>query len=167
MSPTSIRGCEVPFDQIRTPRQGSAAGTVVVGLGAGCDTPSRPSRLHEPAHRPLGLIATPPAFQDFATPSTAAGFVRSSCEEDTSQKLASSSTALCGFSDKPLFRQGVATLNATPPDSGTSHRFRGGCLPRRRSVRVSCSSLGFPPRRKGRRFVSEIDPPSGPHAARP
>ena len=48
------------FLSIRSGRPArSAAGTVVVGLGAGCDTPSRPSRLHEPAHRPLGLVATP------------------------------------------------------------------------------------------------------------
>ena len=30
-------------------------------------------------------------------------------------KMASSFTALCGMSDMPLLRQGVAALNATPP----------------------------------------------------
>ena len=90
----------------------SATGTVVVGLEARCDTPSR---LHEPAHRPSGLVATPPAFQDFATPSIAGGCVRSSREEDTSQKLASSSTTLCGFPTYPRCARRVAALKATPP----------------------------------------------------
>ena len=34
------------------------------------------------------------------------------------------------------------------PDSGTSHRFQGGCLPWRRGVSISCSSPGLPPQRK-------------------
>ena len=64
----------VKFLSIRSGRPArSAAGTVVVGLGAGCDTPSRPSRLHEPAHRPSGLVATPPAFQGFVDPSITVG----------------------------------------------------------------------------------------------
>ena len=88
----------VKFLSIRSGRPArSAAGTVVVGLGAGCDTPpARSSRLHEPAHRPSGLVATPPAFQGFVDPSIAGGFVRSSREEDTSQKLASSSRRFAG-----------------------------------------------------------------------
>jgi len=116
----------------------SAAGTVVVGLGAGCDTPSRPSRLHEPAHRPSGLVATPPAFQGFVDPSITGGFVRSSREEDTSQKLASSSTALCGMSDIPLLRQGVAALNATPPGQWHITQVPGWLPSLAVDVRVSC-----------------------------
>ena len=67
---------EVPFDQVGAPCQvGSRHGSC--GPWGGADTPSRPSRLHEPAHRPSGLVATPPAFQDFVDPPLAGGFVRS------------------------------------------------------------------------------------------
>ena len=77
----------VKFLSIRSGRPArSAAGTVVRALGQGVTPPSRPSRLHEPAHRPSGLVATPPAFQGFVDPSITGGFVRSSREEDTSQK---------------------------------------------------------------------------------
>ena len=79
----------------------------MVGLGAGL-TRHQALQAYEPAHRPSGLVATPPAFQDFADPSITGGFVRSSCEEDTSQKLASFPTALRGMSGMPLLRQGVA-----------------------------------------------------------
>lgn len=121
-----------------------------------------PSRLHEPAHRPSGLVATPPALQDFADTSTTGGFVRSSREEDTSQKLASSSTVLCGMSDMPLLRQGVAALNATPP--GQWHITQ---VPRwLPSLAEGCKHIvffaGTPAAKEGRSFISEIDLQSGP-----
>ena len=65
---------EVPFDQVgATCQVGGRHGSC--GPWGGADTPSRPSRLHEPAHRPSGLVATPPAFQGFVDPSITGGFV--------------------------------------------------------------------------------------------
>ena len=54
MLPTSFRNwsicCEVPFDQVgATCQVGGRHGSC--GPWGGADTPSRPSRLHEPAHR--------------------------------------------------------------------------------------------------------------------
>ena len=69
-------------------------------------------------------------------------------------------------SDIPLPHQGVAALNATPP--GQWHITQvPGWLP---SLAEGCTRIvffaGTPAAEEGRRFISEIDPPSGPHAAR-
>ena len=146
--------CEASF------RSGRQQAPVVVGLEAGCDTPVRPAGLHESAYRPSGLVAIPPAFQGFVDPSITGGFVRNSCEEDTSRQLASSFTALCGMSDTPPVAPGCSspecdtTRTVAHPDG-----FRGGCLPWRRGVRVSCSSPESPAVEEGRRFIFEVDPP--------
>ena len=90
--------CEVSFDQVgATCQVGGRHGGA--GLGAGL-TRHQALLPHEPAHR-LWTGCNTIAFQDFVDPSITGGFVRSSREEDTSQKLASSSTALCGMSDMP------------------------------------------------------------------
>ena len=137
MSPTSSRNwCisrEVPFDQVGTPCQiGSRHGSA--GPGAGCDTPSRPSRLHAPAHRPSGLVATPPAFQGFVDPSITVGLF--GVVEEIRHKNGEFFTALCGFPTYPCCAR-RNSLNATPPGSGTSNG-SGSCL-----LRGGCTRIVF------------------------
>ena len=73
---------------------------------------------------------------------------------------------LCGMSDMPLLRQGVAALNATPP--GQRHTTQvPRWLPSSAEGRTRIVLLtGTPAAEEGRRFISEIDHPSGPHVAR-
>ena len=66
----------------------------------------------------------------------------------------------------PLLRQGVAALNVTPP--GQWHITQvPGWLP---SLAEGCARIvflaGAPAAEEGRRLISEVDPPSGPHVAR-
>ena len=70
-------------------------------------------------------------------------------------------------SDIPLLRQGVAALNATPP--GQRHTTQvPRWLPSSAEGRTRIVLLaGAPVAEEDRRFISEVDPPSGPHAARP
>lgn len=55
---------------------------------------------------PERLVCDASAFQEFVDLSIACGFVRNSCEEDTSQKLASSFMVLYGFPACPCFARG-------------------------------------------------------------
>ena len=69
---------------------------------------------------------------------------------------------LCGMSDMPLLRQGVAALNATPP--GQWHITQ---VPRwLPSLAEGCKHIvffaGTPAAKEGRSFISEIDLQSGP-----
>ena len=78
-----------------------AAGTVVVGLGAGL-TRHQALLPHEPAHR-LRTGCNTIAFQGFVDPSITVGLF--GVVEEIRHKNGEFFTALCGMSDIPLLRQ--------------------------------------------------------------